>query len=142
MTSLMTSFRKRLMVVMIFFSMAPIILFGIYAYEDLSNQREDAFERGFYYAFLNDFQKLNVWLEGKKLNIVSDGKLHFLSKEEYKTTGFREGRNYNIILEGTEDYQRLEFENQTSKADTIITKFINYNASEQKIGRASCRERV
>lgn len=130
MDSLLTSFRKRLALVMIFFSMAPLFLFGIYAYDDLSDQRKEAYERGYYYAFSNDLQNLNLWLEGRKLNIMSDGKLHFLSNLSGESKGIRDGRYYEIIREGTSDYELLLKELNKKENQQMLTKFINYNSSE------------
>lgn len=131
MNSLMTSFRKRLALVMIFFSMAPIFLFGIYAYDDLSDQRKDAYERGFYYAFSNDMQKLSLWLEGRKLNMISDGKLHFLSDKAMSKSGVRDGRTYEIIREGTSEYRTLAADLRISNTGQMVTKFASFNASEK-----------
>lgn len=131
MNSLMTSFRKRLALVMIFFSMAPIFLFGIYAYDDLSDQRKDAYERGFYYAFSNDMQKLSLWLEGRKLNMLSDGKLHFLSENKASMAGSRDGRSYEIIRAGQGEYDLLMADLKRTRSEQMVTKFVNFNASEK-----------
>ncbi len=134
---LMTSFRKRLALVMIFFSMAPIFLFGIYAYDDLSDQRKEAYEHSYYYAFSNDLQKLVLWLESRKLNAISDGKLHFLSDKAQENTGIRNGRYYEIIREGSKAYEQLEvlLEKQNQQNHTegrqSLTKVINFNTSER-----------
>lgn len=136
---LMTSFRKRLALVMIFFSMAPIFLFGIYAYDNLSDQRKEAYEHSYYYAFSNDMQKLVLWLESRKLNAISDGKLHFLSEQAQENKGIRNGRYYEIIREGTKAYEQLEVmlakQNQQGQSERnkrqALTKVINFNTSER-----------
>lgn len=132
---LTTSFRKRLALVMIFFSMAPILLFGVYAYEDLSEQRKNAYERSYYYGFSNDMQKLELWLDSHVLNAIADGKLHFISEQAKENKGTRNGRYYEIIREDTETFDHLMVLLKQQKGDSahqnkVVTRVDNYNANE------------
>lgn len=131
MINLMTSFRKRMALVMIFFSIAPILFFGLYAYENLSEQRRDTYEKGFYYTFSNDLKGLNIWLESRKLTLISDGKLHFLSDKKNRKSGIREGRQYQIIKEGDEEYNLLLAELKTKNSNQILTKFVHFNSTQK-----------
>ena len=133
---LTTSFRKRLALVMIFFSMAPILLFGIYAYEDLSDQRKNAYERSYYYGFSNDLQKLTLWLDSHRLNAIADGKLHFLSEKAKENKGTRNGRYYEIVRENTDEFRHLmsllKQENRgLVRQNTVVTRVVNFNANER-----------
>lgn len=122
----LTSFRKRIAIVMIFFAMAPVLFFGIYAYNNLSAQRQDNYEQGFYLAFSNDMEKLSLWLEGRRLSIISDGRLHYLSKTT-ESRGVREGRNYEIIEEGSSEFDKIETElNRTNKSE-VFTQYVRFN---------------
>lgn len=125
----MTSFRKRIAIVMIFFAMAPVLFFGIYAYNNLSTQRQDTYEQGFYLSFSNDMEKLSLWLEGRRLSMISDGRLHYLSKAS-ASTGQREGRVYEIIEEGTVEFDKIEKEAGRIGKPDVLAQFNRYNTNK------------
>lgn len=126
----MTSFRKRIAFVMIFFAMAPVLFFGLYAYNNLSSQRQENFEKGFYFSFLNDMEKISLWMEGRRLSIISDGKLHYLSNDE-DASGQREGRDYWIIKEGTEDFVKIEKEAKRYGRPDLLVKYERFNPDKR-----------
>lgn len=126
-----TTFKKRLALVMVFFSIAPIVLFGAYTYEDLSRKRMETYENGFYSGFKNDMERINLWMEGKKMSILSDGKLHFLSAKRDLNEGAIDGRNYGIIREGTEAYSRLKKKIESNENPQVITEVVRINENNE-----------
>lgn len=133
MSGFKTTFKKRLALVMVFFSIAPIVLFGAYTYEDLSRKRMETYENGFYSGFKNDMERINLWMEGKKMNILSDGKLHFLSSKEDLNKGTIDGRTYEIIREGSDEFARLIKRVGKGNNKQVVTEVLRINGNNEVV---------
>ncbi len=106
-------------------------MFGVYTYEDLSKKRMETYENGFYSGFKNDMEHINLWMEGKKMSILSDGKLHFLSPKRDLNTGTIDGRTYEIIRDGSDEFIRLVNRIGSINNKQVVTEVVRVNENNE-----------
>lgn len=98
----MNSFRKRMAMILIIFSIAPVLILGVYAYESLSKNRERNFEESFFVALRNDLKSWSLWTDSLRMDLTVASKIHLFNGSKNALVDQRK-----IIVEGSSLYNEL-----------------------------------